>query len=49
MNLQIDSKFIELNNFDPPQLHFKDGAVRIVRYCPNCGEKVETKRIEKIY
>src|SRR5215212_196981 len=46
MHRQIDSGFIEIAKSDPPELHFKDSkVVAIVRFCPNCGEKVEVVRI----
>ena len=41
-----DKEFMEINIIDPPQLLFKNSrSVRIIRFCPNCGEKVETKRV----
>lgn len=50
MMLQLlDKQLVEIDKIDPPRLLFKNANyIKIIRFCPNCGEKVETKRIEKI-
>lgn len=48
MQIQISVDDIRVVEVDPPFLSLADvKTIKKVRYCMNCGEKVETKRIGK--